>query len=249
MGKGILATGVDFANVAVCQVEILTPPEPVHCTGISLNQSTLTFDSAEEQKQVIATVTPANTTDVLVWSSSNENVASVSNGIVTIHGIGSAVITASCGNQSATVSINQSSIKAQYEYTTVTGKTCGSNPVLDDKRILGTNTMSSQSIGGQAYTNTDDLRIWGGSSAGVECIRVPYGATTVKISTDGGSVSYIEVVNTESLLNVDGANHPEFTHNAAFPFSSGSYPVQYGQAFAFRGPTAGIEAVNYVYFE
>lgn len=250
MGKGLLLKGVDFSDIAVDQVEILTPVEPVPCTGISLNPTSLSFDSVEESKQIVAILTPADTTDSLIWTSSNPSVASVENGTVTIHGIGTAIITATCGSQSATVSISQSSIKAQYAYAKVTGKTCGSTASgIDDKKILVISTLSSQSIGGQAYTNTDDLRIRGSESNNIECIRVPYGATKVKVDMESGSISYIEVVDTTSILTVSDLNYPEYIKNQSFPFSSGYYAVEYGQAFAFRGPTAGIEAVNYVYFE
>jgi len=246
MSYAIKIPNVNFSSVAVGQVTYI---EEVPCTGIELSDETLSFVTVEEQKTLTAILAPADTTDALTWASSDENIATVVDGVVTIHGIGSATITATCGNQSATCSINQTSLKARYTYTTVSGKTCGSISGVDDKKILGISTLATQSVGGQAYTGANDLRIRGGDTSNVECIRVPYGATYAKISISSGSVSYIEVVDTESLLNVSGVVYPEWVKNATFPFSGGSYAVEYGQAFALRGPSEGIEAVQYVYFE
>jgi len=247
MGYALKMASVDFSDAAVGQVTFI---ETVPCTALSLDQSTLSFEKAGETKTLTATKTPADTTDALVWSSSDTNVATVENGVVTIHGIGNVTITATCGSQTATAAIAQTSLKAQYTYAAVSGKSCGSgNSGIDDKKYLVITSISSQSIGGQAYTGTDDLRIRSGDNNNIECIRVPYGATKVRVSISSGSVSYIEVVDTNSILTIDGVDYPEWIKNKDFPFANGYYSVEYGQAFAFRGPTAGIEAVEYVYFE
>jgi hypothetical protein len=246
MGYALKIKNVNFSENALDKVNYI---EPVPCTGISIDKSALTFDKVGDTEQITATVTPSDTTDAIMWTSSDENVATVIDGLVTIHGIGTATITVTCGSQTASATINQTTIKAPYTYKTVTGKTVGSNNVTDGK-ILGTSTASSQSIGGQAYTNNDKLRIRGGSVNDVECIPVPYGATKVKVNSSSTSLpNYIEVVDTNAILTVDGVNYPPYIKNKDFPFSSGSYAVEYGQAFALRGTSANIESVNYVYFE
>lgn len=73
---------------------------PALCTGITLSATELTFTAIGKQ-MLIATLVPADTTEVLTWESSNESVATVSNGEVTAVGDGEAVITARCGSQSA----------------------------------------------------------------------------------------------------------------------------------------------------
>ena len=246
MGYALKIKNVNFSENALDKISYI---EPVPCTGISIDKNTLTFDKVGDTEQITATVTPSDTTDAIMWSSSDENVATVIDGLVTIHGIGTATITVTCGSQTASATVNQTTIKPQYAYKTTTGKTVGSNTVTGG-RILGTSTASTQSIGGQAYTNTDDLRIRGGNVHDVECIPVPYGATKVKVNSSSTSLpNYIEVVDMNTILTVDGVNYPAFIKNKDFPLSSGSYAVEYGQAFAFRGTSASIEAVNYVYFE
>ena len=74
------------------------------CTGIVLDQTTLTFDGAGTQT-ITATVTPSDTTDMVVWSSDDSAIASVSGGVVTAKANGSATITATCGAYSATCAV------------------------------------------------------------------------------------------------------------------------------------------------
>lgn len=92
--------------------------DDILCTSISLNTTSLTFDSSDS-KTLIATVKPANTTQLVVWTTSNNNVATVSNGIVTPTGNGSCVITAKCGSYSAacSVTVNESVTIITYTIT------------------------------------------------------------------------------------------------------------------------------------
>ncbi|MDE6649482.1 MAG: Ig-like domain-containing protein [Muribaculaceae bacterium] len=56
--------------------------------------------------QLIATISPENATDKIVWSSSNDKVATVSeDGLVTGVSLGQATITATCGYISATCTV------------------------------------------------------------------------------------------------------------------------------------------------
>ncbi len=69
--------------------------KPVDVTGISLNETSLSMLTGQTY-QLTATVTPENATDKTVsWSTSNASVVSVdSNGLLTAHGAGTAIITA-----------------------------------------------------------------------------------------------------------------------------------------------------------
>ena len=68
----------------------------IKTTGISLNQTTLSFDAVNQTATLTATITPSNATNKNVtWTSSNTSVATVSNaGVVTSKGNGTAIITA-----------------------------------------------------------------------------------------------------------------------------------------------------------
>ena len=79
---------------------------PVPCTGITLDSSTLSFDALGVTQALAATVTPADTTDTVVWSSDNESVATVTqDGIVKSIALGNATITATCGAYSASCAV------------------------------------------------------------------------------------------------------------------------------------------------
>lgn len=86
---------------------------PVAASRIYLNRSYLTIEP-KATIQLTATVEPANTTDELVWSSSNESVATVSEtGLVTAVSVGSATITVTCGTVTATCEVRVNPISAK----------------------------------------------------------------------------------------------------------------------------------------
>ena len=81
-------------------------PEVIHVTGVTLDPATLTFkgaDSIGKTSTLTATVAPSNANDKSVsWSTSNESVATVSNGTVTAKGYGEATITVTTTDMSKT---------------------------------------------------------------------------------------------------------------------------------------------------
>ena len=77
-------------------MEIYGGDQSATATGITLNKSSLTVHIGDEKQQLTATLTPADSKDKVVWSSSDESVASVnSKGQVTAVGAGTCTITAS----------------------------------------------------------------------------------------------------------------------------------------------------------
>lgn len=76
----------------------------IPCESIVLSASELHF--TDNSPQVLtAIVSPSNTSDTIVWSSSNKNVAVADGSYVYAVGCGSAIITATCGNCTATCDI------------------------------------------------------------------------------------------------------------------------------------------------
>lgn len=82
----------------------------IYCTGITLSQTEIVA-TEKGTYTLIATVEPEDTTDSIIWSSSNEDVATVVDGIVQIIYNGNATITATCGEYSATCEITVSGIE------------------------------------------------------------------------------------------------------------------------------------------
>ena len=76
-------------------------PSVVKVSSVSLNQSSLNLTQKGQTARLSATVSPSNATNKSInWSSSNNNVATVSNGVVTAVGNGSATITATAADGS-----------------------------------------------------------------------------------------------------------------------------------------------------
>ena len=100
MTKTLIIKEADFSEN---KIETVTIIEPVPCTGISLSESSASVVYGGSYTAV-PTVIPANTTDEIIWSSNNENFT-VNDGVVSINGVGQAVITATCGEQSASVTL------------------------------------------------------------------------------------------------------------------------------------------------
>lgn len=82
-------------------------PETIPCTGITLSASELTFMAGGNQA-LTATVTPDGCTEAITWSSDNNAVATVDDGVVTAVGDGSCTVTAYCGDFNASCTVNVS---------------------------------------------------------------------------------------------------------------------------------------------
>ena len=98
----IYAKSVDgpyaYSYVTVKEKAAPQPPAEVKVTNITLDTRYLRLD-AGEKRELRYTVYPYNATDkTLTWTSSNENVATVENGVITAIGRGSAYITATSTN-------------------------------------------------------------------------------------------------------------------------------------------------------
>lgn len=113
--NALILKGADFSANKVTTITISTEDKP--CTGIVLDQSTITVAELGNTT-LTATVTPADTTDDVIWTTSDASVATVANGIVSVVGLGTATITATCGEQTATcaVTCNEITISPYFAF-------------------------------------------------------------------------------------------------------------------------------------
>lgn len=81
---------------------------PIYATGISLDKTSISIEDSNTVT-ITATVTPENTTETIVWSSSDTGVATVNGGVVAPVGNGSCTITAKIGEYSAYCAVTVSS--------------------------------------------------------------------------------------------------------------------------------------------
>lgn len=96
----IIATAGGVSDSCAVTVSAVTVP----ATGVTVNPAKLTL-SIGGTGTLTATREPANATDSVTWSSSDEAVATVENGVVTAAGVGEAIITATAGDVSATCAV------------------------------------------------------------------------------------------------------------------------------------------------
>lgn len=101
MSKALVIKG---ANFAVNAVTTITFDEDIPCTDISFSSDTITIEGYDPVT-VGYTLTPADTTDEVLWVSSDETVVSVEYGTLTVEGIGTCTITATCGSHSASATV------------------------------------------------------------------------------------------------------------------------------------------------
>lgn len=112
MGKALVVKNVNFsAN----RLDVVTFGEDIPCTALSMNESTLALTSIGAKYTLVATPTPLNTTDNILWLTSNDNVVTVDEGVITCVGVGTAVITAVCGSVNATCAITCTNV-LEFEY-------------------------------------------------------------------------------------------------------------------------------------
>lgn len=192
MARTLIIKDADFSTNKIETVAF----DAVPCTGISLNKATSAITKVGSTDTLTATLTPENTTDTLSWASSNSNVVTVSNGVITATGVGSATITATCGEQTATCTVTVTHVinaNTELEYrngyyqnysldpSTTPPKDLVSIGALDRNRVYfdGTNELS----GYKAFSNYNNFADFISTAFP---IPVPNGATNIKVQFPTG---------------------------------------------------------------
>ena len=114
----------DEDNIAVDEYTLSTitvKAAPKPATALTLNKTEMSLTTGQDDTSLVATVTPADSTDAVVWSTNAPEVANVdaATGKVTAVAPGEAVITAKAGEQSATCTIR---VTCAHALTTVDAK-------------------------------------------------------------------------------------------------------------------------------
>lgn len=101
MSQALIIKGADFTDNALESITF----QRKHATSISLSEDTLSFDAIGDTATLTATALPADHEDTIRWMSSDTNVATVSNGTITVVGVGTCNITVSAGSVSASCAV------------------------------------------------------------------------------------------------------------------------------------------------
>ena len=159
----ITATTEDGAYQAKCTVTVVTTP----ASGVSLNRNTANVFYKKDLK-LVATVAPSNATNKkVIWTSSDNSIASVDiEGVVIGHKLGSATITATTGDGSFSDSCV---VTVVYEPMVATGN-IGRTSIIGDQGIFMGMYASANATGGDGNYSY--------------YIELYYNNTLVSVSTD-----------------------------------------------------------------
>ena len=168
------------------------PEDPIAVEGITLDKTTATVKEGANVT-LTATVTPENATDKTVtWSTSNETIATVSDGVVTGVKAGEVTITAKAGDKSATCTVTVTAATTEPEVVPVTGVTLSQTAVtLDiDQSITLTATVAPENATNKAVTWASDKTDIATVDANGKVTAVAAGTANITVTTaDGGKTA------------------------------------------------------------
>ncbi len=189
------------ANKTTCSNVSFTITRMIPATGITLSQTALSFNAANQAVTLTATVTPASATNKSVtWTSSNTSVATVSSiGVVTAVANGTATITATTAdgtNLTATCTVTVA-IPVIINFTDANAKAiCVANwdtngdGELSEEEAAAVTSLGDVFKGNTEITSFDELRYFTGlteigASAFQNCnhlsmITIPDGVTSIQ---------------------------------------------------------------------
>jgi hypothetical protein len=210
---------------ASCTVSVSGIAEPIPCTGITLDKTKISF-TEEGSQTIVATVKPDGCTDMVKWASNDTSVALVSNGVVTAVGNGDAVITATCGNYSATCAVSVSGITVTLYAMTEPTTFASTADIVDTGVALWENDRDFSII----LDMTTEVQTEEATVFAVNYTNVPYSGIKLFCQKNGtyllsayGNVQHAETFDTGIPYNYTGALKMVLTHVAG----SGEYVFRF----------------------
>ncbi len=156
---------------AVCTVIVTNPVQKV---ALSQNSATIVEGETLELK---ATIEPADADDtVVIWTSSDENIATVNNGVVTAVSVGDAIITAECGELKSECTVS------------VVSKVISVEKVSLDKTNLTISKGGSATLKATVYPSdaTEKNVVWKSSNTAIATVE----NGKIKAYNDGTAIIY-----------------------------------------------------------
>lgn len=198
----ITVTTADGSYTATSTVTVSAPV--VNVTGVQLDHKTLELTAGEADALLMATIEPANATDTdVIWSSSDETIATVVNGVVTPVGEGTAIITVTTKDGSFTASTTVNVAAATPPTVIVTGV------ILDQPTLnltVGEEEETLQATVAPADATNKGV-IWSSSDETVAKVvygvvtPVGVGTATITVTTKDGSYSASTTVHVKAATS------------------------------------------------
>ena len=202
----ITVTTADQSKTASCKVYVSTP-----VTGVSLNITSysLTTNGTNTSFTLTPTVSPSNATNKSVsWSSSNSNIASVNNGVVTAQGNGEATITVKTDDGGftatckVTVTTRVTGVQLNYySYNLPIGSSFTLTPTVVPSNATVKSVTWSTGNGSKATVNN-------GTVSGIAA-----GQTSITVKTDDGGFTATCSLVVFNNIGPQGSYSPATYHN------------------------------------
>lgn len=175
----------------------------INVTSVSLNFKTIYLDIGET-KSVTARVYPSNATNrTVTWSSSNNNIATVSNGNITGVSAGTVTITATAGGKSASVEVVVSASSGTS--CTYGNTTYNTNAILSVDLTNNGCAINPNSNPRETLSNTDFTRLMNDlADMGITVYNYDHNVDLQKIkNTSGTGLVGYQIVITVGIIDAD----------------------------------------------
>lgn len=194
---------------ATCSVTVKSAT--VSVTSISLNASSASL-SVGGTKQLSETISPSNATNMSVtWSSSNTNVATVSDGLVTAVGEGKATITCTANDGSGKQATCDVTVEPKVVNPTSITVSPSSKTIMVGETFTVTYTITPSNATTTVTWTSDDKSIATVSSSG-EVKGIKAGSTYINAETSNGKTSWCMLTvesKTADGIEINATNFPD----------------------------------------
>ena len=179
------------SKTATCQITVV----PTDVTSVTLNKTTASL-RAGETVTLNATVNPDDATDKTVtWTTSDQTVATVSNGVVTAKKVGTATIAAKAGSKTATCQITV----VPTEVTSVTLNKATASLRADETVTLTATVNPSDATDKTVTWTTSDQSVATVSHGVVTAKKVGTATITAKAGEKTATCQITVVLDMESI--------------------------------------------------
>lgn len=175
MSKTLVIKGADFSTNKVTTITFGSIP----CTAFSFDESEIEITDYDPV-EIGYTVTPSDTTDAIVITSSDTNVVAIVNGKLQAIGIGSCTITGVCGNYSATCDIT---VDISYFEDYRSGMTTRLNSAVSPNVVTtGSSSYRFTTAGTDEQATTFESVVTSGEA--LKAVKFPKNTAKIKVSRD-----------------------------------------------------------------